>query len=100
MGTTMGDTWMKPGLSPEEDLSLTMARRAVPRLNRQDLERQLDRALVDLAQTRQTLSDACRCIAELELREAVGGGQRSHHQFPLLRLFRQPIPPQDPPQPT
>lgn len=68
----MGDTWMKPGLSPEVDLSLTMARRAVPRLNRQDLERQLDRALVDLAQTRQTLSDACRRIAELELREALG----------------------------
>lgn len=96
----MGETWMKSGLSPEVDLSLNLARRAVPRLNRQDLERQLDRALVDLAQTRQILSDACRRIAELELREAVGGGQRSHHQFPLLRLFRQPIPPQDPPQPT
>lgn len=63
---------MRPGLSPERELSLSLARREIPRLRREALEAHLDSALVDLAQTRQTLSDACRRIAELELREALG----------------------------
>ena len=65
-------SWMQSGLTPERELSLSLARREIPRLQREALERHLDRALVDLAQTRQTLGDACRRIAELELREALG----------------------------
>jgi hypothetical protein len=64
--------WMRSGLTPERELSLSLARREIPRLNRQQLEGCLDSALCDLAQTRQILHDAMRRISELEIREGLG----------------------------
>lgn len=85
----MGEgSWMQPGLSPEHELSLSLARREIPGLQREALEAHLDRALVDLAQTRQTLSDACRRIAELELREALGPQGDAHRGQWAAALIR------------
>lgn len=71
--------WLCPGLSLGGELALEAARRAVPRLHRNDLEAQLDSALVDLANCREMLNQAMRRVAELELREVISQPPSDRH---------------------